>query len=213
MDGKNEQSSEVKSPERDKGTNDAMNEPFGPWMQVSYGRQGRGNLGPNQNGNKNGNSGKNGNGFRYTNGTPTPGAGNYGKVGSGTKNVNEPSTYGAENSRQTMGNIKDSKRVVEIKAKKGDYLKLDGRRSYKNAGGSRFAIFNEVAEEVTAVEEVPESSNQEIRPPPPGKLPNPSTVEFIESSTTLVEKVDVSGETNFDIVASKLKEVMDTILE
>ncbi|KAK0573331.1 hypothetical protein LWI29_006539 [Acer saccharum] len=107
MDGKNEQSNEVKSPERDKGTNDAMNEPFGPWMQVSYGRQGRGNLGPNQNGNKNGNSGKNGNGFRYTNGTPTPGAGNYGKVGSGTKNVNEPSTSGAENSRQTMGNIKD----------------------------------------------------------------------------------------------------------
>ncbi|KAK0600294.1 hypothetical protein LWI29_013472 [Acer saccharum] len=196
-----------------------------------------------------------------------------------------------------MGNIKDSKRVVEIKAKKGDYLKLDGRRSYKNAGGSRFAIFNEVAEEVTAVEgqtsvdseekvlpsnilteisnqdfgnkkktapfankylahpvtgkgvynkqlkenvndkwgkktgkglsqpssttpstqpismdediddsgvlqslhknilesEVPESSNQEIRPPPPGKLPNPSTVEFTESSTTLVEKVDVSA--------------------
>ncbi|KAK1566669.1 hypothetical protein Q3G72_002605 [Acer saccharum] len=205
MDGKTEQSNEVKSPEKDKGTNDAMNEPFGPWMQVSYGRQGRGNLGPNQNGNKYGNSGKNGNGFRYTNGTPTPGAGNYGKVGSGTKNVNEPSTSGAENSRQTMGNIKDSKIVVEIKAKKGDYLKLDGRRSYKNAGVSRFAIFNEVSEEVTAVEGDTTA--------PPGKLPNPSTVEFTESTTTLVEKVDVSGETNFDVVASKLKEVMDTILE
>ncbi|KAK1559627.1 hypothetical protein Q3G72_016631 [Acer saccharum] len=99
---------------------------FGPWMQVTYNRTSRNNVGSSYGGRRNGAgfySSKIGNGNRNTSGTPGHGAGKFGKKG-------ESSTG---NGKEVAGC--DTRKVIHE------------NREVKKVGGSRFSVLSNGMEE------------------------------------------------------------------
>ncbi|KAK0591926.1 hypothetical protein LWI29_010382 [Acer saccharum] len=129
--GKVEQDKTDDMPEDGGEVNMVANESYGPWMQVSYGRNGRNNVG-----NRN---------FDRRNGS----AGNSGGGKSGPKvNNRKP----VETVRAVVGQKETGSRVLDNNGKNGGRFDNSVNHGSKKIGGSRFEILREEMEETRGVE-------------------------------------------------------------
>ncbi|KAK0574713.1 hypothetical protein LWI29_027840 [Acer saccharum] len=133
--------------------------PYGPWMQVSYGRNYKNNLG-NRHGNWGTADGKK-NGLQ----------GSGGKAGNGVKQGYEPQTVGEDKNRQTMDNTRSLDSAEYGRHVKGSTLATkSNRRNLKKVHGSRFAVLNDIAEVEEAEEELQGHSGLQIMDNSPNVL-------------------------------------------
>ncbi|KAK1551735.1 hypothetical protein Q3G72_003682 [Acer saccharum] len=196
---------------------------FGPWMQVTYNRTSRNNVGSSYGGRRNGSgfySSKIGNGNQNTSGTSRHGAGKLGKKG-------ESSTASG---KEVAGS--DTRKVTHE------------NREVKKVGGSRFSVLSDGMEEEFGVGISQAGNNSQDMAGNGSVLAKISNTDsevlkslhkeamgavgiddqslspngersFIESGETDInnQMVNIDGIVNFDEVAFKLKEAMEVVLE
>ncbi|KAK0590300.1 hypothetical protein LWI29_025123 [Acer saccharum] len=109
---------------------DVETDSFGPWMQVSYGRAGRNNMGS------------------FYAGKKTGPIAHFGKINSGNRSANGPPGNGAGSSGNTREGRRDSVRgVVGSEPRKVANVNRGGKTGAKKVDGSRFSILSKGLEE------------------------------------------------------------------
>ncbi|KAK1553850.1 hypothetical protein Q3G72_004474 [Acer saccharum] len=127
----------------------AKDDPYGPWLQVSYGRNMRSNNGPKFAGKRSGNGGS------------------FGKMESGNRVESGPSTQGVEISGQATEIRKDAgKNSNDRSSRNGLPSTKDMKIGAKKVGGSRFEILTEGLDMEFEVDLVQSQSGDQGKPVP-----------------------------------------------
>ncbi|KAK2642539.1 hypothetical protein Ddye_024302 [Dipteronia dyeriana] len=128
--------------EENRGDTNKSN-PYGPWMQVSYGKNYKNNLG-NKYGNRGIFDGKR-NGYHD----------NVGKVGSSAKQDHASQTVGEDKKRQSLEHDRSLDSVgIDSQVKSSAIATKNNRLNFKKENGSRFAVLNDYVDVEEAEEEL-----------------------------------------------------------
>ncbi|KAK4848534.1 hypothetical protein QYF36_014292 [Acer negundo] len=186
--------------QKEKVQNDVEKDTFRPWLQVSYGRTNRNNVGSFYAGKKSGT------------------VANLGKTGNGSRNINGLSGHVADKyGKNREGRKKLAKEVVGSDARKTVLTNKGVKNGAKKVGGSRFSILSEGLEEeigmgISDVENncfnKPFKDNVvERRFVGKGRTSNKGNVRVLDSRSNDMEEVLEDS----DVLQSLHKEVMGVV--
>ncbi|KAK1591938.1 hypothetical protein Q3G72_016303 [Acer saccharum] len=182
----------------------AKDDPYGPWLQVSYGRNMRNNNGPKFAGKRSENGGS------------------FGKMETVNRVESGPSTQGVETSRQDTETRKDAvprKGLVEIsniERFNRKHLTSPASKYLVSNLGDKSSFNKSLKENVRKGNmKVNKKDKLHVSYPKYGSQSKDMEEDLQDSEVLKIlhKEVDISNAGSFDVVASKLKEAMEVAME